>query len=200
MRVLTIIPARAGSKRCPGKNWEKVGEHTLLERAIICAELADTSRERRVFVVSDRPHPESAFCCKSSCARYVLEPSYLATDDAKMSDVVSWFCARLREVEPVPEAVVLLQPTSPLRHYKDVQACISIMERSGCDSVVSVTYDLATKGYKRNGAIYLARWELAQRGELMGGFTQFYVMPPERSIDIDTPEDLAEARRLAGDS
>jgi CMP-N-acetylneuraminic acid synthetase len=53
--------------------------------------------------------------------------------------------------------------------------------------------------YEHNGAIYISKTELVQRGEIVGGWTQFYVMPPERSIDIDTPEDLAEARRLAGD-
>lgn len=200
MSILTIIPARSGSKRLPGKNWEKVGGKTLVDRAIHCGNdaMVDVRRDQ-VFVVTDKPLAP-AVCCIGGPARYVAEPEELATDDASMASVVAWFCAKLAAVERPTDAVMLLQPTSPLRTVGDVLSCRSIFERSGCDSVVSVTYDLATKGYRRNGAIYLTRWELAARGELMAGWTQFYVMPPERSIDINTAEDLAEARRIAGDS
>lgn len=199
MNVLTIIPARSGSRRCPGKNWEKVGGKTLLQRALDC--LPETSAEMDVAIVSDAPKR----CPKEEHDHeiHVLkEPKRLAADTMPMRNVVSWACEQMyQETYMYYDAVLLLQPSSPLRDRYDVGKCISFLElNENVDSVVSVVADLKTKGYRRNGAIYLTRWEYAVAGELMGGITQFYVMPPERSIDIDTPEDLAEARRLAGDT
>jgi len=155
-----------------------------------------------VAIVSDAPSR-----CPKEERHYEIhvlkEPKRLTGDIVGMGAVVEWACGRMYEHETYKsyESVALLQPTSPFRDVYDLSKCIGILEANEeHDSVVSVTYDLATKSYKRNGAIYLTRWELAARGELMGGWTQFYVMPPERSLDIDTPEDLAEARRIAGDT
>jgi N-acylneuraminate cytidylyltransferase len=49
----------------------------------------------------------------------------------------------------------------------------------------------------RNGSIYLTRVEALRRGEILDEADQrAYIMPPERSHDIDTPEDLAFAEFL----
>jgi CMP-N-acetylneuraminic acid synthetase len=50
--------------------------------------------------------------------------------------------------------------------------------------------------YEHNGAVYVTSPYLVARGEIVGGLTGFYVMPPERSIDIDTQEDLDRAREI----
>ena len=44
--------------------------------------------------------------------------------------------------------------------------------------------------YALNGALYLARTEwLLKQGRFIGPDTLGYVMPPERSVDLDTPQD-----------
>ena len=49
----------------------------------------------------------------------------------------------------------------------------------------------------RNGSIYLTRVDVLRRGEILDEADQrAYVMPPERSHDIDTPADLAFAEYL----
>jgi N-acylneuraminate cytidylyltransferase len=49
----------------------------------------------------------------------------------------------------------------------------------------------------RNGSVYLTRVEVLRRGEILDEHDQrAYVMPPERSVDIDTPRDLAFAEFL----
>jgi len=49
----------------------------------------------------------------------------------------------------------------------------------------------------RNGSVYLTTVEVLRRGEILDEHDQrAYVMPPERSQDIDTPTDLAFARFL----
>lgn len=47
--------------------------------------------------------------------------------------------------------------------------------------------------YKRNTAIYLTKKDLIKQGDMFGAVSRPYVMPPERSIDINDPIDWALA-------
>ncbi len=53
-----------------------------------------------------------------------------------------------------------------------------------------------TKVYKRNCAIYLTKVEIIKKGDLFGKISRAYVMPPERSIDINEPLDFEWAEFL----
>jgi CMP-N-acetylneuraminic acid synthetase len=50
---------------------------------------------------------------------------------------------------------------------------------------------------KRNGAIYITRVEMLRDGLVFDDDSLKYPMPHERSLDINTPADLEEARRIA---
>ncbi len=98
--VLAVIPARSGSKRCPGKNfrdfrgqplWRWSWDAAMQSRYI---DLAIISRDE------DRP-PE------------------LCTDEATCEDVM-----RHHQAQMPHDWIVLLQPTSPLRTVEDIDACI----------------------------------------------------------------------------
>ncbi|TSC80441.1 MAG: N-acylneuraminate cytidylyltransferase [Candidatus Peregrinibacteria bacterium Gr01-1014_25] len=52
--------------------------------------------------------------------------------------------------------------------------------------------------YKRNTAIYLTRVPVLMRGELFGADSRAYVMPRERSVDVNEPMDMAIAELLLG--
>jgi len=55
------------------------------------------------------------------------------------------------------------------------------------------------KHYRLNGAIYLAEWEfLRLQKSWYGKDTYAYIMPKERSVDIDTTIDFALAEALLG--
>lgn len=60
--------------------------------------------------------------------------------------------------------------------------------------------DVDPPAYKRNGAIYLTRRSVLESGELRGRRQRAYVMPPERSVNIDAPLDLVVAETLLADS
>lgn len=125
-----------------------------------------------------------------------------------------------------PKHLVCLQPTSPLRTSGDIDAATRLLRTREADAVVSVTSvhqhpawlkrllpsgritSLGGRASERrrqdleplfipNGAIYLARTDvLTRRRTWYTERTYGYVMPPERSLDIDAPLDLVLAAAL----
>ncbi|MEK7646877.1 MAG: acylneuraminate cytidylyltransferase family protein [Patescibacteria group bacterium] len=46
------------------------------------------------------------------------------------------------------------------------------------------------KAYRRNGAVFITKTDLITRGDLFGQISRPYMMPTERSVDINEPADL----------
>lgn len=109
-------------------------------------------------------------------------PEWLATDKAMNEGVLvhtlyTWKWA---------DWIVLLQPTSPHRTGQDIDAALERAQLgNGC-----VTYN---EHGQRNGAVYVARsTELVARIQFIPEMLdQFLIMPNDRSLDIDYPQDLA---------
>ena len=136
MKVLGIIPARGGSKGLPGKNIKMLAGKPLLAWTV---EAAISSRLDRVILSSD--------CSKiiqTGNALHVdvpfVRPESLAQDNTPAIDVVFHAIQTLRETEGyIPDAVMLLQPTSPLRTTHDINQAIAMFEQDkSATSLVSV--------------------------------------------------------------
>ncbi len=151
-----------------------------------------------------------------------LRPAELARDETSGTDPV------LHALEQLPgfDAVLLLQPTSPLRTTADIDACLDLARERQANAVVSVSepeshpcwmYRLSADQrlqsvidgplipsreslptvYALNGALYYARADwMRQHGTFITAETVAYVMPAERSVDIDTPLDWKLAELL----
>lgn len=69
-----------------------------------------------------------------------MRPLDLAMDDTPHLPVIQhaarWMAER---VNYRPDAVMILQPTSPLRSVDDIAAAVALLEQSGADSVLSVS-------------------------------------------------------------
>ena len=112
MKVLALIPARGGSKRVPGKNVRDLAGKPL----IIWTLDAVRGVEGIVDVLVSTDDPGIAAVASSAGARVPwLRPAHLATDIAGSVDValhaLDWFEMQHGTVD----ALLLLQPTSPLR-------------------------------------------------------------------------------------
>ncbi|MBI5793783.1 acylneuraminate cytidylyltransferase family protein [Candidatus Uhrbacteria bacterium] len=215
MRILAVIPARGGSKGLPGKNLRLLAGKPLLVHSVDVARACPWIDE--VVVTSDSD--EIGKVAREFGAVVVHRPRDLAQDATPMEPVVQHaLLSREKEVEPF-DAVLLLQPTSPLRSRKDLEESIRLFSKSPCDTLLSVypfhgyRYHLKegivqpmfqTRGnrqdreeeYVENGAIYLTRAELVRSGRLFGERLSAYVMPTSRSVDIDTADDLLLAQAL----
>lgn len=145
MRTAAIIPARAGSKRLPRKNLLEVGGKSLLQRAIESASTCD-----EVWVSTDGD--EIASIAARLGARVIMRPPHLATDVSPTEAcVMHWW----RSLRSRPDALVLLQPTSPLRTSAHVDGAIALLHSTGADSVCSVVRNshaaFAGRAYPREG-------------------------------------------------
>lgn len=183
--ILGIIPARAGSKRIPGKNLKLLGGRPLIEWTIRAAK-GSRVLDRFVVATEDDEIAEVAETCGAEVFR---RPASMATDTASVYDTVF---AVLNEIGA--EWVVLLHPTSPFRTAGDIDACVESCIARSAPSCVSVE---STRPVP-NGAVYVAyvSW-LREHRNFDGPRTIVHQMPSYRSVDIDTPEDWARAEAIA---
>lgn len=224
-RCLAIIPARAGSKRLPGKNLRLLQGIPLVEWSIRRA--LDTPAISRVAVTSD--DPQVLAIAESLRVDAIARPKELASDTATTMDVIQHTLRHYQSMGETFDSILLLQPTSPLRARRDIEDAFSLFAQEGVHAIVSVCpcehppqwcgplpadlnmdhfLDPAVKGkrsqdfpqyYRINGAIYLCRTTvILQQNTLMPAMgTKALVMPAERSIDIDSLLDFQFAQVLA---
>lgn len=226
IRYLGLIPARGGSKRVPGKNLRPLHGKPLITWTIDAA-LATTCLDH-VAVSTDCP--DIAQTARQAGAEVpFIRPEALATDQAASIDVILHAVAFYESQGHQVDNVVLLQPTSPLRHQQDIAAAINTYESLNATAVISVcalehpkdwAHPLTNAGtmdhfaaylktpkisqdhtpcYRLNGAIYIAAVATLRqhRGFFAPTGVYPYIMPHERSVDIDSPTDFAYAAFLS---
>lgn len=133
MNVLGLIPARGGSKGLPCKNRLEAGGIPLLAWTIRVA--LQCPRITRLVLSTDDPEL-SAIARAEGCDVPFLRPDELASDTASSAEVVLHALAQLGTDW---DAVVLLQPTSPLRQTADLDAALDLYASAPAPaSVVSV--------------------------------------------------------------
>ena len=137
MKPLVVIPARGGSKGIPGKNIKLLGGRPLIVWTIDCAR-AITSDER-IIVSTDSPEIAETVEHYTGLPVPFLRPAHLATDNAGSRGVILDAMDRAESVGLTYDAVILLQPTSPLRQPEDIEHCMDIYElyAPGLDRAVS---------------------------------------------------------------
>ncbi len=136
--IIAIIPARGGSKGIPNKNLKPVNGHPLLAWSIAAARAS--AKVDRIIVSTDSA--EIAVVAKNYGAEVpFLRPAEIADDQSRdlafLQHALAWF---LKEENVVPEFLVQLRPTSPLRTGEIIDDAISRMqENRAADSLRVVT-------------------------------------------------------------
>lgn len=133
--LLAIVPARAGSKGVPGKNKMPIAGLPLIEYTVAALE---ASRVVAGIVVTTDDADILARYRDRESVFTVERPAALAQDDSSTVDAVAhaldaWETAG----KGAPEAILLAQPTTPLRTVADIDAAYALFLRSGGESVIS---------------------------------------------------------------
>ncbi|HYH16699.1 MAG TPA: acylneuraminate cytidylyltransferase family protein [Flavisolibacter sp.] len=214
--MLAIIPARGGSKGLPGKNIKLLNGKPLIAYSI---EEAIKSKAVSEVVVSTDSEEIAEVAIKLGAKCPFLRPKELATDEALAVDNYIYTINRLEESYGYNvNAFIVLQPTSPLRLAEDIDNAAILFEKENADSVISYTeehhpvywHKLITdegrlvdifperlenrqafkKTYFPNGSVYIFRKSLIMERKYYTENTFAYIMPRNRSVDIDTIEDF----------
>jgi len=180
-KVLAVIPARSGSKRCPGKNLRQFRSKQLIAWSI---EAGKASKYIDRLVVSTED-ASIKFCAQSYGAEVVDRPAQLADDNASAEDVMRHAADAAQAYYHEYQWIVLLQPTSPLRTATDIDACIEIAARNG-QGCISYRQRNGTK----NGAVYVASADWLRFHDFSTPLPGVYLMDDERSADLDYAEEF----------
>lgn len=217
-KILAIIPARKGSKGIPSKNTKLICKKPLVTWTI---EAAQKSKYINKIIVSTDCQKVKAIAESYNINVPRLRPDNLSTDSASSDDVIKH---ELKERKNF-DIVCMLQPTSPLRDFKDIDEAFEKFFKLNANALVSVCKDnhspywsfeingsyLKTlfpdkkinkrrqelpETYKLNGAIYIARIDFYRKNSsFLSNKTIPYIMPFNKSIDIDTNEDFNIAEK-----
>ena len=211
--VWGLVLARAGSKGIPRKNLARVGGVPLALLTVRQA-LRVAAIDRVVVSTDDE---DVATLVSSESVELVRRPPALATDDARSAPAAIHALDASGAHED--DVVVLLQPTSPLRTDEDIERAIAGLGEGGsCLTVVEVEHhplkallecatgfeairnamDLETprqelpRAVAPNGAVYVIRVaDLRSGNSFYSRPIRTVMMPQDRSLDVDNPEDIA---------
>jgi len=215
-KVTAIIPVRGGSKGIPGKNLYRLGRDTLLERTIKIAKLC--SYIDRVLVTTDNKEMYE-IALRHAVSTQNLRPVNLASDNAKTVDVVldviqtesvesGWvlllqvtsplrtlddlnaFCKMFDDDSSQSDAAVsLVKFDSP--HPDKIQKIEDGLVKSYLGKESMLARQSLPQVYALNGAFYITHRDiLITSRTFMPLRTLPFVMPEERSVNLDTMSDV----------
>jgi CMP-N,N'-diacetyllegionaminic acid synthase len=219
-KIVALIPARGGSKGIKNKNIIDLCGKPLISYTI---QAALESKYIDKVIVSTDSQEIADVAIKYGAEVPFLRPGELASDTSKTIDAVMHAVGELEKRKEQYDILILLQATQPLRTADDIDSAIELFIKNKGQSLVSVspvednpilirTIDnlgrmnsiLPMKStcrrqdmplyYRVNGCIYI---NLISELDLNTSFNDNkipYIMPKERSVDIDEIKDLLIAQ------
>lgn len=214
-KIIAVIPARGGSKRIKNKNIKNFNKKPLIVwtiKAALRSKLVDdvyvTSENRNILRISEKHG-----------AKIIKRPNKLSNNIIHVDEAVRHAYLKVNKKY---DYIVTLQPTSPLRTYKNIDEAIKMIIKKKADSLISVfkthqflwkknknyfipiNYDFNnrlrsqdSKFFQDNGAINITRPKiLVKKHNRIGGKIIAYQMDFWRSVDIDQIQDFHMAEIL----
>lgn len=218
--AIFIIPARGGSKRIPRKNIKPFKGVPIIERVIKKIQQSDLCNH--IFVSTD--DEQIMDIAESAGADIIVRPCHLATDHAKTREVLKHAVESVDANDHA--AVCCIYPTSVFITPEDIRSSLYLLDMQKPHFVISATkyshptqramhladsfrvmpqypdfmehrtQDL-TPTYHDAGQLYWAMASTWRSGaSIITQNTKAYILPRNKVIDIDTPEDWELAERI----
>ena len=221
MKIISIIPARGGSKGLPKKNILELAGKPLIAWTIESS--LKSKYISKTIVSSDC---DEILNISSKYGSEILKrPDELARDTTPTEPVVEHILQNIKDLGNY-SYLVLLQPTSPLRDEKDIDEAISkLIQEKDATALISVkeidnkilkAFKINNNGYLEgisnnkypfmrrqdlpkvfmpNGAIYIISInEFLKTKRLFIDNAISYLMNEEKSLDIDTIDDFEKIK------
>lgn len=211
MKYVTVIPARGGSKRFPGKNIYPLEGIPLLAHSILYSRkvLPDTE----VYVSTD--NEEIARVARRYGAGVIERPEELSGDRCPTDSALQHAAIELLSSQKEFDYMILLQATNPLRPDGMMEEALQTIETGIYDSLFTVSPLVRKLGrltdgrfipwnfvfgqrsqdmeplYFENGLLYISHRELILKSLIRGeSLYSLIVDHPFGYLDIDTQEDF----------
>jgi len=221
MRILSVVPARGGSKGLPGKNIRELCGKPLLAFAIEASIASDLVTD----TVVSTDDPKIAKIAEAFGAQAIMRPPEMAQDTSLVIDAMRHAVREQEQKGSVYNYVVLLEPTSPLRTVADIDDTIKMVVNEAADSgatfsetptpparVWRIENNVPTtliegakpflprqaheQGYYINGMVYVVKVSKLMNNEgisFLIGKQVANVIPSDRVVDIDSLRDFEMA-------
>lgn len=214
-RNIAIIPARAGSKRLPGKNKKMLGELPLIVHSIKYAKQYGSIIDQIIVSTDDADIKTIAL---SEGVEVIDRPPEIARDEATTLCALQHVLANIQEDV---ENVFLLQPTNPLRPKNLLRDAFQEFSKGKFESLMTVSrsyqkfgkiknsqfvpfnYEMGQRSqdleplFFENGLLYIIKTSLIRQDKLLGENNfPFIVDHPFSKVDIDEKEDFEYAEFL----
>lgn len=221
MRILSIIPARGGSKGVPKKNIRNLNGEPLISYSIKASQNSLLVNDTVVSTDDEAIAKVSEYFG----AEVIKRPSELAQDQSLVIDAMRQVIRVKEEMGTYYDYVVLIEPTSPLRTPDDIDSTIQLVIDKGADSGATFSEtptppnrvwkiedfspqpfiqganpflprQVQEKGYFLNGMVYVVKVSELMKDEsssVLLGKQVASIIPSSRVIDIDTLEDFRMA-------
>ncbi len=217
-RLLAIIPARGGSKGIPHKNIIDLCGKQLISYTI---EAGLKSKYLDFVMVSTDDKDIANISQQYGAEIPFMRPAELASDTSKTLDAILYTINTMEAMGEKYDALVLLQPTQPLRTSEDIDQAIEKYAEHGYKDLVSISevddhpilmrtiedekliplLDTSStcrrqdmpKYYKVNGCIYINTIKQMDENTSFNDNEIPFLMEKSHSVDIDELSDLALA-------
>lgn len=224
MRVLCVIPVRGGSKGIPRKNLKPIAGKPLvawtIEQALDAARELEGQHTLDVLVSTD--DTELAQIARDYGAQVpFIRPAELAQDTTATEPVIEHAIDFYTQAGQRPDAVMLLQATSPVRLPGTLARAVRQFAESDSDSMVGVIpigpfiwaatepptaqYEVTARPrrqeltretfrYRENGSMYITKTELYETiHNRLGGKIELFMLDEVEGVDIDAMIDFTVA-------
>ena len=216
-KILAFIPARAGSKRIKGKNKKLLNGKPLFAYSV---EVAKESKYIDQVLVSTDSKEILKLAHDLGCIPNELRPEELSGDHARIVDAILYEVEKNHLEEY--DAVVLLQPTFPMRtvemldeaieeYFKTETSLITVVpareqplfmrtiENNQLKKIIQSSSDIRSqdfpKVYKILGCIYINNLHTLTSDSVLNENEVPFIIDSKYDIDIDTMDDFKRAQR-----
>ena len=138
MKLIAVITARKGSKGIKNKNTIKINNIPLVEYTFKA--VSKSILKKKCFVLTDSDE------IKKIANKYLINSDYVrpvstSTDNSSSISTLRHFSNWYLKKKDY-DAMILLQPTSPLRNSEDINKSVKIFKNKNVDSLFSISRHL----------------------------------------------------------
>lgn len=134
-KVLAIIPARGGSKGIPRKNIRNIEGKPLVQYTVDFS-LKCSLIDKTVVSSDDK---EILNVCKKLGAHVINRPPEYSRDESPTEEAILHCLDVLKKESYIPDIILLLQPTSPIREIEDVKKSLIPIREKDFNASMTVT-------------------------------------------------------------